>query len=1058
MTARVGAVHLGWDVVSVAAGGGGSPIRPVQVEGTYTPPAYLLADSSGRLHTAGVDRRPDVGIAISDVRDILGHPQIVVAGATWPADLVFRARLHNPVEAIVKHLGGAPDVIAVPFPDEWPDPKVDEYVRLVELLGYPAEPLPESVALSGYVRALGLVRAPGRGPAVGATGVYSDGRECLVVAVHGDDDRPTESVSVPIDAEALHDARSADNVVIEVMAAARAIDADTSTILLTGNVCFNDALRLAFQNHLGHRFQVADHPMHALVLGAAHLLVADSDAGDHPEPQPRHQHPHASPEGSGRPPAHGAGSPQASTGPAGGAAPGPGPAGSAGASGSMQGDTNAPGLGAAPGMETVIDSPSRRIDQGPRHVPQPQPQSPAQLDPMQRQPEPLPQQPEMVQRHTDSPPTSESPSPRPDSVRPPMSTPSAAPAVGEDEETRRITPDDIAQMNAVVAHHADAKRRAAQSSAQPADPTQRVTADDLARASGAGQHADVTRRVTAEDLAQAGGTGSQQAGASPHQAGAGVNQGDSAQPGTPEDLGQAGSSRSLPPGLANVGSRFTRPPAKASSPADDQMTAVMGRPQQPGTGQPPQQPGGAYAPGAYGAPQGPSTGSYGAVQPGSPGAQPGSPGGYGQVPGADSAGGGYGQVPGYGSAGSPAQGGYGYGPDAGQSGSGYGPDASRSGYGSDAGQGGSGYGPDATQGGSGYGPDSGQGGGGYGPGSGSAAGGYGPGGGSGAAGYGTGSNPVVGGYGQGGNPAAGGYGSAPGGEHGAAGGPGGAYGNAGGQGGSGGYPGAGGGYGPGGTGYGAPGGGAAPGSGNFAGPGGNAPGQGGSGYGGAMPPTGPRPSGSPEDAAGQSDSSSESEGGRKPRKGKLWNKMKDNLFGAPIVVGAAALAAVGMHADDQSTQHASAIGEIGTADSLAGSDIRGIGDATPGLPSFASAIRDASASAVRDASGSTVRDASAPLSFQPASNSAATFDLTTTLDQAGPLLAAFGDWPAVERSALQAGDACAFTPSVNTDPRPGISSIGDPQELDCLGRGTGTLRYSVPGPVRGADPGPPLAI
>lgn len=84
--------------MSVAAGGGETPIRPVQVEGTYTPPAYLLADAAGRLHTAGVDRqRPDLGMAIADVRDILGHPQIVIAGATWPAELVFRARLYNPL-------------------------------------------------------------------------------------------------------------------------------------------------------------------------------------------------------------------------------------------------------------------------------------------------------------------------------------------------------------------------------------------------------------------------------------------------------------------------------------------------------------------------------------------------------------------------------------------------------------------------------------------------------------------------------------------------------------------------------------------------------------------------------------------------------------------------------------------------------------------------------------------------------------------------------------------------------------------------------------------------
>ncbi|WP_245716655.1 hypothetical protein [Nocardia mikamii] len=279
MTARVGAIHLGWDVVSVAAGGGGTPIRPVQVEGTYTPPAYLLADKSGRLHTAGVDRqRPDLGIAVSDVRDILGHQQIRIAGATWPAELVFRARLYNPLAAIGTRLRGKPDVVALPFPDDWPDEKVEEYCRLVEQMDVVTDPLPESVALSGYVRALGLVQPPAHGRrGVGATGVYSDGRVCLVVAVDGDDEQPTESVGVPITPDSMRDAHSADNVVIEVMAAARSIGADTSTVLLTGNVCFNDALRLAFQNHLGARLRVADHPMHALVLGAAHLLVTDSE-------------------------------------------------------------------------------------------------------------------------------------------------------------------------------------------------------------------------------------------------------------------------------------------------------------------------------------------------------------------------------------------------------------------------------------------------------------------------------------------------------------------------------------------------------------------------------------------------------------------------------------------------------------------------------------------------------------------------------------------------------------------------------------------------------------
>lgn len=290
VTVRVGAVHLGWDVVSVAAGGGATPIRPVQVEGSYSTPAYLLADSSGRLHTAGVDRlRPDLGMAIADVRDILGHPQIVVAGATWPAEMVFRARLYNPLASIGGYLRGKPDVVALPYPDDWPEEKVELYAALVEQLDVEVEPLPESVALSGYVRALNLVSPPDEHDpdGIGATGVYCDGRTVLVVAVHGDDEQPTESVDVHFDPAALREARAADDVVIEVMAAARSIGADTSTILLAGNVYDNEPLRFAFRNHLGQRFRVADHPIHALVLGAAHLLVSEDEGGE-PEQGGRH--------------------------------------------------------------------------------------------------------------------------------------------------------------------------------------------------------------------------------------------------------------------------------------------------------------------------------------------------------------------------------------------------------------------------------------------------------------------------------------------------------------------------------------------------------------------------------------------------------------------------------------------------------------------------------------------------------------------------------------------------------------------------------------------------
>ena len=295
VTVRVGAVHLGRDVVSVAAGGGPVPIRPVRVDGSYVTPAYLLADSSGRLHTAGAGKNQQgLGVAIDDVRDIIGHPRIVIAGAMWPAELVFRARLYNPLAAMGEHLGARPDVVALPYPDGWPEDKIDLYCDLVEQLDVVAEPIPESIALSGYVRALGLVRAPDRAQAhgVGATGVYSDGRTALIVAVHGDDQEPTESIELPLSREATASAQAADDAVLEVMAAARSIGADTATVLLAGNARFNEPLWHAFRNHLGHRFQHADHAIHALVLGASHLLLSESE-GAEPEATGRHAEPSA---------------------------------------------------------------------------------------------------------------------------------------------------------------------------------------------------------------------------------------------------------------------------------------------------------------------------------------------------------------------------------------------------------------------------------------------------------------------------------------------------------------------------------------------------------------------------------------------------------------------------------------------------------------------------------------------------------------------------------------------------------------------------------------------
>ncbi len=298
VSGHVGAVHLNWDVVAVAAGGGGLPIRPLTVEGSYTTPAYLLADSTGGLHTKGVAQgRGDLGLAIADVREIIGYREILVAGATWPVPAVYRARLFNPLGEIAGY-AGRPDLLALPYPDHWPAERVDQFVALVETQGVGVEPVPESIALAGYVRACGLLEQP----AGGATVVYCDGRGVLVVGVHADDYRPTESIGVPLPPAASSVTEIADRLVYETIGAARAIQADTAQLVLVGNVCFNTVLRNAFRNHNGPRLRVVEHPLHAIALGAASIVAAEIDVRPAPsapmswfgteepptEPAPRH--------------------------------------------------------------------------------------------------------------------------------------------------------------------------------------------------------------------------------------------------------------------------------------------------------------------------------------------------------------------------------------------------------------------------------------------------------------------------------------------------------------------------------------------------------------------------------------------------------------------------------------------------------------------------------------------------------------------------------------------------------------------------------------------------
>lgn len=277
MSVGVGAIHLGWDVLATAAGGGSIPVEPVLVDGEIAPPAYLRADSTGRIHTGRADRdRPDVGVAVRDVRDLVERRDISIAGASWPVNAVFQARLHNPLNAVREHLGREPHAVAVPYPDDWSDERVDFLYDRVAQMGANIEVVPESVALAGYVRGSGLVHEQ----VPGATVVYSDSRFLLVVAAQSDADKPTESIDVPLKAEAFEDAAFADDLVWSTLAAAKSIGSDARLVLLAGNIVYNDYIRMAFLNHLGNRLQIAQHPLHAVALGAAYLISEDDESED----------------------------------------------------------------------------------------------------------------------------------------------------------------------------------------------------------------------------------------------------------------------------------------------------------------------------------------------------------------------------------------------------------------------------------------------------------------------------------------------------------------------------------------------------------------------------------------------------------------------------------------------------------------------------------------------------------------------------------------------------------------------------------------------------------
>ncbi|MBF6235709.1 hypothetical protein IU474_01255 [Nocardia otitidiscaviarum] len=167
-------------------------------------------------------------------------------------------------------------------------------------------------------------------------------------------------------------------------------------------------------------------------------------------------------------------------------------------------------------------------------------------------------------------------------------------------------------------------------------------------------------------------------------------------------------------------------------------------------------------------------------------------------------------------------------------------------------------------------------------------------------------------------------------------------------------------------------------------------------------------------------------------------------FGTPAVLGAAAFAAVTLHsghpADDIA---ATARGTETVGDSDAASSGFGAGDALSGAhtPPVAAETPATTVDATAVASDFDIRSVE--------------YDIPVPAVRP---VGDFGSWPAVDRTAEPAGGSCAVTPFATLPPAPGIAAINGPGVVECTPSGIDTLRYSIPGPIRGADPGPPVQI
>lgn len=193
--------------------------------------------------------------------------------------------------------------------------------------------------------------------------------------------------------------------------------------------------------------------------------------------------------------------------------------------------------------------------------------------------------------------------------------------------------------------------------------------------------------------------------------------------------------------------------------------------------------------------------------------------------------------------------------------------------------------------------------------------------------------------------------------------------------------------------------------------------------------------------------------------------MKPKRFGAPTMMGAVALAAVAMQSNGQPVDMA------GTADEISTADTRSVAGSTHSASLYATSGYDTVAETATAATGvhSVVEPAAmtAPAAFDLRSADFATpYIQESGVPESGIQesgiegfgLRDFGTWPALERNAQLVAGSCSLAPFASNTPFPGIAAIGDPAEVDCVPLDIDTLRYSIPGPIRGIDPGPPLQI